>query len=207
MRIQANKQTLLAYRKNLQFLEKSLELLEYKRELLINEIRRRSLHADEEREEVNSNIQKAFQYLVNSFMDSGKNAIKQISQTALTHFNFKIQEYSFMGVVLTDITFIEEKMERPIDYGLYNTSVNLDNTLLQFQKTISKILNLATTETSIFRLMTELTKTQRRINALEKLFIPEYKTSIKKIGFILDEKERSNVSIIKILKERLGKEK
>ena len=207
MRIQANKQTLLAYRKNLQFLEKSLELLEYKRELLINEIRRRSLHADEEREEVNSNIQKAFQYLVNSFMDTGKSAIKQISQTALTHFNYKIKEYSFMGVVLSDMTFIEEKMERPIDYGFYNTSVNLDNTLLQFQKTISTILSLASTETSIFRLMTELTKTQRRINALEKLFIPEYKTTIKKIGFILDEKERSNVSIIKILKERLGKEK
>ena len=207
MRIQANKQTLLAYRKNLQFLEKSLELLEYKRELLINEIRRRSLHADEEREEVNSNIQKAFQYLVNSFMDTGKSAITQISQTALTHFNFKIQEYSFMGVVLADITFIEEKRERPIDYGLYSTSVNLDNTLLQFQKTISKILSLATTETSIFRLMTELTKTQRRINALEKLFIPEYKTTIKKIGFILDEKEMRNISIIKILKERLGKEK
>lgn len=205
MRIQANKQTLLAYRKNLQFLEKALELLEYKRELLINEIRRRSLHADEEREEVNSNLQKAFQYLVNSFMDTGKNAIKQISQTALPHFNFKTREYSFMGVVLSDITFVEEKMERPIDYGFFNTSVNLDNSLLQFQKTISKILNLATTETSIFRLMTELTKTQRRINALEKLFIPEYKTTIKKIGFILDEKERSNVSIIKILKERLGK--
>lgn len=207
MRIQANKQTLLSYKKNLQFLEKSLELLEYKRELLINEIRRRSIHADEEREEVNSNIKMAFQYLIASFMDTGKNIIKQISQTSLPHFNFRIKEYSFMGVVLTDITFIEEKIERPIDYGLFNTSINLDNAMIQFQRTIGKILTLASTETSIFRLMTELTKTQRRINALEKIFVPEYKLSIKKIGFILDEKERSNISIIKILKERLRKAK
>ena len=207
MRIQANKQTLLSYKKNLQFLEKSLELLEYKRELIINEIRRRSIHADEERGEVNSNIKMAFQYLIASFMDTGRKAIKQISQTSVPHFNFRVKEYSFMGVVLTDITFIQEKMERPIDYGLFNTSINLDNAMIQFQKAIGKILNLASTETSIFRLMTELTKTQRRINALEKIFVPEYKSTIKKIGFILDEKERSNISIIKILKERLSKEK
>lgn len=206
MRVQANKQTLLTYKKNLEFLEKSRELLDYKRELLINEVRRISLYADKEREEVNSALQAAFQMLVAAFMDNGKYTIKRISTTSLPHFSYKMREYSYMGVVLPEIEVVEEKVERAIDYGLIGTSINLDNTVIQFQKSIKRILSLAATETSIFRLITELTKVQRRINALEKIFIPEYKMTIKKITFILEEKEISNISIIKVLKERLHKE-
>ncbi|MHA1132156.1 MAG: V-type ATP synthase subunit D, partial [Candidatus Helarchaeota archaeon] len=102
---------------------------------------------------------------------------------------------------------LEEKREHPIDYGLLNTSAELDFTVMQFQNTIRAIIILASTETSILRLVTELNKVQRRINALEKVFIPKYKKTIKKIGFILEEKERDFVSLIKILKERFSKEK
>ncbi len=204
MRVQANKQTLLSYRKNLQFLSKSLELLEYKRELLINEIRKVSVHADQERELVNSSLKKAFEFLLLSYMDKGKTNVERISQTSLPHFNIRIREFSYMGVVLPQIEYSEEERERPIDYGLFDTSINLDRAILEFQNTLNVIFSLASTETSIFRLINELNKVQRRINALEKIFIPEYKEIIKKIEFILEEKERSNISIIKILKERFG---
>lgn len=204
MRVQANKQTLLSYRKNLQFLSKSLELLEYKRELLINEIRKVSVHADQERELVNSNLKKAFEFLLLSYMDKGKTNVERISQTSLPHFSIRMREFSYMGVVLPQIEYSEEKRERPIDYGLFDTSINLDRAILEFQNTLNVIFSLASTETSIFRLINELNKVQRRINALEKIFIPEYKEIIKKIEFILEEKERSNISIIKILKERFG---
>jgi len=202
--VQANKQTLLSYRKNLQFLSKSLELLEYKRELLINEIRKVSVHADQERELVNSSLKKAFEFLLLSYMDKGKTNVERISQTSLPHFNIRIREFSYMGVVLPQIEYSEEERERPIDYGLFDTSINLDRAILEFQNTLNVIFSLASTETSIFRLINELNKVQRRINALEKIFIPEYKEIIKKIEFILEEKERSNISIIKILKERFG---
>lgn len=205
MKVQANKQTLLSFKKNLQFLSKSLELLEYKRELLITEIRRISAHADQEREMVNSNLKMAFQFLLAGYFDKGKNAIKRISQTSLPHFAIKMREFSYMGIVLPEIEYTEQTIERPIDYGLLDTSINLDRAVIQFQNTMDSIMRLASTETSILRLVNELNKTQRRINALDKIFIPDYKETIKKIGFILEEKERSNISIIKILKERFSK--
>jgi len=206
MKVQANKQMLLSLKKNLQFLSKSLELLDYKRELIINEIRKISVHADQEREQVNTNLKEAFDFLLTAYMDKGKNTINRISQTALPHFNIKMREFSYMGVVLPEIEYKEDVIERPIEYGILDTSINLDRAVVEFQNTINLIIKLASTETSIFRLVNELNKVQRRINALEKIFIPEYKETIKKIGFILEEKERSNISIIKILKERFSKE-
>ncbi|MHA1263686.1 MAG: V-type ATP synthase subunit D [Candidatus Helarchaeota archaeon] len=203
MKLRANKQTLLAFKKNLQFLLKARELLEYKRELLINRIRSISVQADQERLRVNSELMKAFQFLITSYMVMGKNKIKSISQGSTPHFKIEIREFSYMGVVTPEINYVPEKEILP-DYGLLHTSIELDQTILKLQNVLNSILSLASIETSIQRLIVELNKVQRRINALEKIFIPEYETSINKIAFILEEKERSYISLIKVLKQRFS---
>lgn len=203
----ANKQNLLNFKKNLQFLSKALELLDYKKELLTREIRRLADQAFNDREVVNGYLKEAFQYLFSAYLDNGKEAVKLISDTSLAHFSSKVREYSFMGVVLSEIEYKKVEEMRSLDYGLLKTSGNLDQAVQKFQAALDLMLNLSGTEISIYRLVSELVKIQRRINAIEKIFIPEYRETIKKIDFILEEKEREFISMTKILKTRFQENK
>jgi V/A-type H+-transporting ATPase subunit D len=202
----ANKQVVLELKRNLEFLSKARELLDYKRELLGREIKKLSEKAFEDREQVNKLLAESCRFLLKSYLDNGKEVIRQLSQSALQHFTGKIREYSFMGIVLANIEYKKLEEIRPIDYGLYQTSENLDKAVNGFQKAVDLILNLSAVETSIYRLVTELIKIRRRTSAIEKVFIPEYQETIKNIEFILEEKEREHISITKILKSRFQKE-
>ena len=51
----------------------------------------------------------------------------------------------------------------------------------------------------------ELRKTQRRCNALNRIFIPEYKATTDYITASLEERERENFVILRMVKERLAK--
>ena len=198
----ANKQNLLNFKKNLQFLSKALVLLDCEKELLTREIRKLADQAFNDREVVNGYLKDAFQYLFSAYLDNGKEAVKLVSETSLAHFNSKIREYSFMGVVLSEIKYEKLEETRSLDYGLLKTSGNLDQAVQKFQAALDLMLNLSGIEISIYRLVSELIKIQRRINAIEKIFIPEYQQTIKKIDFILEEKEREFISMTKILKNR-----
>ena len=202
----ANKQNLILYKKNLGFLRKGLELLEYKRELLVRKIREISEQAFKEREEVNSRLKLAFHALADAYMVNGRMNIKLISESNIAHFRTKMREKSFMGIVLPEIQYLKMIDERPLDFGLYATSANLDRAVQEFQNVIDKLIPLAGIETQIYRLAAELNKIQRRINALDKIFIPEYEDTIKWIQFVLEEKERETITMTKVIKARLEKE-
>jgi V/A-type H+-transporting ATPase subunit D len=202
----ANKQNLLNFQKTIQFLKKAVELLEYKRELLIREIRKISERAFKDREKLNEYLQQAFKSLSETYLDNGKQIIKLISSSCNIHFVSTLREYSLMGIVLPEIQFKKAEGEIPIEYGFVNTSSSLDETVQAFQSALELILYLSGVEISIYRLAVELTKTQRRLNSLNKIFIPEYEEKIKTILFILEERDRESISIVKVLKSRLERE-
>ena len=53
------------------------------------------------------------------------------------------------------------------------------------------------------RIAQEVQKTMRRVNALDKIAIPDYKESIKYIEESIEESERETFALLKIIKERL----
>jgi V/A-type H+-transporting ATPase subunit D len=59
----------------------------------------------------------------------------------------------------------------------------------------------------VWRLAIEVKKTQRRCNALEKMVIPETKATKTYIEEVLEERERENVFVLKILKAKQEAEK
>ena len=48
----------------------------------------------------------------------------------------------------------------------------------------------------------QVKKTQRRVNALEKIFIPDYTETLDYIAGTLDEKEREAFFMMKLVKRR-----
>ena len=66
---------------------------------------------------------------------------------------------------------------------------------------------LAELETSVWLLARELKKTQRRVNALEQIFIPNYKDTLRYIAEALESKELDSFFTMKMVKKRLTKAK
>ena len=64
--------------------------------------------------------------------------------------------------------------------------------------------SLAETLVTAYRLARDLQKTQRRVNALEHIFIPQYIETADWIESALEEREREETFRLKVLKSRSG---
>jgi V/A-type H+-transporting ATPase subunit D len=59
--------------------------------------------------------------------------------------------------------------------------------------------------TAVWRLANELRKTQRRVNALQHVFIPDYEETVIFIIATLEEREREDTFRLKLIKNRAEK--
>ena len=66
---------------------------------------------------------------------------------------------------------------------------------------------MASIRTIVWRLAGEVKKTQRRVNALDKMVIPQSAETKKYIESVLEERERENIFVLKALKTRHSGEK
>jgi len=69
------------------------------------------------------------------------------------------------------------------------------------------LTKLAEIENAVFRLAREVRKPQRRVNALEKIFIPSYVETLRFISDALEERERDEFIVMRKVKERLEKKR
>jgi V/A-type H+-transporting ATPase subunit D len=90
-------------------------------------------------------------------------------------------------------------------YSLGETSATLDEASDAFRQVLGRLPQLAELVTSVWRLAGELRKTQRRVNALQYIFIPEYEETVVFIQSALEERERDEVFRLKLLKTRTAK--
>jgi V/A-type H+-transporting ATPase subunit D len=86
-------------------------------------------------------------------------------------------------------------------YGVITTSIFIESASVAFEKLLETIVRAAEVETTMKKLLDEIEKTKRRVNALEFKIIPELKESERFIKFSLEEMERENTTRLKHLKK------
>lgn len=110
----------------------------------------------------------------------------------------QIQYRSVMGVEIphlgNDIPAIK------LEYGLVNTSSELDEAYHKFHKVKELVHQLAEVETTIYRLAQAIKKAQKRANALKNIVIPDFDHTISVITDALEEKEREEFIRLKVIK-------
>jgi V/A-type H+-transporting ATPase subunit D len=109
-----------------------------------------------------------------------------------------------MGVVVPTIEL--ESQPADLSFGLGDTKAGLDEARTKFRQVVALLPTLAETMSSVWRLANELRRTQRRVNALEHHFIPQYNETLKFIEESLEEKEREEHFRLKRVKELTTKE-
>ena len=85
---------------------------------------------------------------------------------------------------------------------MIGTHANTDETITKFFELLSLLTQMASIRTIVWRLAGEVKKTQRRVNALDKMVIPQTQETVTYIESVLEERERENVFVLKSLKSR-----
>jgi V/A-type H+-transporting ATPase subunit D len=103
-----------------------------------------------------------------------------------------------MGIDLPTVVAVHEAVKP--EFSTAAGSALSDEVMQRFSKALDAIARLAEVENAVLRLATEVRKTQRRVNALDKVFIPDYKETIGYIEDVLEEREREQFVIMKMAK-------
>ena len=113
----------------------------------------------------------------------------------------RITPRSVMGVAVPTVDYAPPS-RRPM-YGFGNSSVMLDQATQAWTQVLALIGDLAEKVTTVWRLALELRRTQRRVNALENVFIPAYEETLAYMRDTIEEKDREDLFRMKRGKERL----
>ena len=87
-------------------------------------------------------------------------------------------------------------------YGVLDTSAYVDEAAASFEKLLETLIRAAEVETTMKKLLDEIEKTKRRVNALEFKIIPDLKESERFVKFRLEEMERENTTRLKHIKKK-----
>ena len=91
---------------------------------------------------------------------------------------------------------------RQLFYSFLRSYADSDKVMVDFFQLLKLLTEMASIRTIVWRLATEVKKTQRRVNALDKLVIPQTRETKVYIESVLEERERENVFVLKSLKSR-----
>jgi V/A-type H+/Na+-transporting ATPase subunit D len=194
------KSSLRKLKEDLAFAYEGYDLLNQKREILALEIVRKI--------DAIRKIEAAFQDVLNELYAAYRSAAVDLGSDVMTlqscsetrsyflHMDFT----KLMGLKLPNIR-LNLKHPYPV-VTLTQTSATYDEAKEQSRKTLLILAEYATMTKSIILLSRELKKVQRRVNALEKIFIPQHEEAKKYISDRIEEMEREEVFVKKLIRQR-----
>ncbi len=195
------KTNLLKIKEDLKFAKLGYELLDQKRNILIVELLNLVDQTAVFQEKIEDALKEAFDTLSKAILKMGKLKVQNIAGAVNIKSSIKIKTRRVMGVILP---VVETDFEEHSPYfSLQDTSFWIDNSLVKFKEVLSMMGRFAELKISVLRLSREVQKTIRKVNALEKIAIPDLEETVNYIQNRLEENEREMFTLMKMVKERL----
>ena len=197
------KGNLLRLQEELGLAEEGFELLDHKREVLINELYRVVSEYSQAVRLVNEKLVPALELFRRAVVRLGQEREAAALPVRVKEVEVIQMERSVMGVRLPTMSLEEPpEQERP---GTWDGNADLDESYKLFSQTPEYMVEYIETAMSVRRLSSEIKKTQRQVNALETVFIPDYEETIRFIRNTLEENEREAFFRQKRVKAKLGR--
>lgn len=200
MNIPPTKSNLFKIKQSYSIAKEGYSLLSQKREILVIEL----MSYLERVKRVEKDLDK----LLNEAYDSFKKAIYRFGHKEVED-KVKFIKYDFimkkktnklMGMILPSVHIDPPKIL--LQYSFLNSNAIVDETTKKFLKLLTVICEMAEIRAIVWRLSREVKKTQRRVNALEKIVLPENQETLKYIESSLEERERDELFISKLVKTK-----
>ncbi len=204
LKIAPTRSNLIRIRDDLELAREGYEILDRKREALIAELLHVAHEAAAQQERVWDMLAEAYHTLEVARLSMGRERLEWAALSVNKTVEINIRPHSVMGVVIPAVEAHGAPPEMP--YGLGHTTVALDEAAATFRRVLAEMPELSETITAVWRLARELQKTQRRVNALQHIFIPQYRETIAFIESELEEREREEIFRLKRLKSKKSEE-
>ena len=188
---------------------KGHKLLKQKRDALILEFFKILKKARDLRGELAKKMNIAYKSVELAELYHSISELQTVSLNVRRPITIEIEVKNVMGVKIPNITTQLEKkhfLELPT-YSVAGTSAKIDAAVQNFSDVLDLVIKLAESETAIKRLIMEIEKTKRRVNALEFIIMPRLEDQKKMISFRLDEMERDGFVSLKTIKRKLEAQK
>jgi len=195
---------------NLMQIEKTLELsrsghslMDRKRLILMNEIVSLVEKAKKVQDDLTAAYENAYAQMALAEEAVGLFNLQEIAEGIEVEDQINIKVRSIMGSEIPEIDYIEQKADK-LPYSLTETSIEVDRTRLAFEEVKKLQIKLAEIENTAYRLANNIQKTQKRVNALQNVTIPQLESAQRDINNELEEKEREEFTRMKAVKRVLS---
>ncbi|MDR2797714.1 MAG: V-type ATP synthase subunit D [Treponema sp.] len=202
--IAPTKSNLIRVKERLATASEGYELLEQKREILVMELMQKVEQVKLLERDLDAQVALAYPALKRMLIVVGRERADRLSQNIRYQFELQEKKVSLAGMTLPGLEIHLPQAE--LKYAPTNSFAECDETVLEFFKLLKIVTELAAVRTIAWRLAREVRKTQRRVNALEKMVIP---IALETKGYIesaLEERDRDAFFTSKLLKRKAGKE-
>jgi V/A-type H+-transporting ATPase subunit D len=202
--IAPTKSNLFRTKERLATAEEGYDLLEQKREILVMELMRKVEQVKILERDLDARVGTAYPALKRMLVVAGRERADRISRNIRYQFELREKREAVAGMSLPGLEM--RLPEAELKYSPANSFAECDETVLEFFEMLKICTELAAVRTIAWRLAREVRKTQRRVNALEKMVIPAARDTKVYIESALEERERDSFFTSKLLKRKAGKE-
>jgi V/A-type H+-transporting ATPase subunit D len=201
--IAPTKSNLLKTKERLTTAEEGYDLLEQKREILVMELMRKVEEVKLLERDLDEAVGTAYPALKRMLIVVGREKADRLSQSIRYKFDIREKRFAVAGMNLPGL---EVKVpDAELKYSPENSFAECDETVIEFFRLLKILTELAAVRTIAWRLAREVRKTQRRVNALEKMVIPTARETKVYIESALEERERDSFFTSKLLKKKAEK--
>lgn len=203
MDVQPTRMELIKLRRRIAMAKKGHALLKMKRDGLIMEFRTILEDAKRVIDEMVHRYREAQEKLALAIAADGVIAVRSIALSVEKGPTFTLRRKNIMGVVVPVIKReVVRKSLAERNYGVIGTTARVDEAVEAYEALIDAILEVAEIETTLKKLIEEIERTKRRVNALEFKVIPEMEEAARYITFKLEEMDRENIIRLKKIKSK-----
>jgi V/A-type H+-transporting ATPase subunit D len=203
----ATKIELLKIKRSLQVSTMVHKILDDKREVLLKKIDEMIEEANKTRGDIWSPLSDIYSAVYDSYMSLGTSTLESISDSTPGIMEVNVDVRRIVDVKIPTLQIKTKEAGQELSYGFSETNVYVDKASKLIKNMLPQICKAAEYENAIFSLAKELEKTQKLINALEFVIIPQYQNAISFIKGTLEEREREEFVRLKKVKVVLDKKK
>ena len=198
--IAPTKSSLIRVKERLATALEGYDLLEQKREILVMELMQKVEQVKILEKELDARTATAYPCLKQMLIAVGRERAAKLSSNIRYKYELTEKRVLVAGMHLLGLEIRFPGAE--LKYSPANSFAECDETVLEFFGLLRILTELAAVRTIAWRLAREVRKTQRRVNALEKMVIPTARETRVYIESALEERERDAFFTSKLLKKK-----
>lgn len=199
--ITPTRSVLLDLKKRIKLSTSGYKIMKMKRDGLIIEFFEVMDKAKAMRSSVVSDYESAMKKIAIARAVEGEIAVKSAAYALKSEPDVTVGSKSIMGMMVPKVeaTLVHADIESK-GYGVISTSAYIEEASEAFEKLLDTLVRAAEVETTMKKLLDEIEKTKRRVNALEFKIIPDLESAKRFVDFRLEEMERDSTISLKHLK-------